>query len=186
MKNLIVFLLMLLPLAAFSQAARPKTPSTPAADITEACTLNFAKLKPIFDQKPDLYSTITKPERDMRLRTLRQGVVLKNGTEIRTIKSGCTHYIFFINIRPMELKYFEPEYIYDVAEANLKIIPVEKDEEFNLTLLLNALDKRNRGGINFENDIYRLPCGGGAACTLRIIRSSGLPRDIEIVYDKIL
>ncbi len=184
MKTLLMLFFMISSMNAFSQA-RPKTPSVPTPNITDACTLNFPKLKPIFIQTPSLYTTMNKPEQDLRLRTLRQGVVLKNGTEIRTIKSGCTHYIFLINIRPFELKSFDAEYIYDVAVANLKIIPAEKDEEFNLTLLLNALDKRNRGSIRFENDYYYLPCTG-ALCTLRIIRSNGLPRDIEITYDKVL
>ena len=164
---------------------RPKTPSTPTLNTAEACKLNFPKLKSIFFQNSSSYLSTTPVQKDSRLRTLRQGVILKNGTEVRMIKSGCTHYIFFLNLRPVEIKSRQAEYLYELAKDQLELIPVEKDEEFNIKLLTNALDKRNWKDIRFDRDIYTLPCPE-AHCTLRVIRENGQPRDLEIIYDKIL
>lgn len=181
-----IFMLLLLSFSPnlYSQI-RPKTPSTPALNTAEVCKLNFPKLKSIFFQNPASYLSITPVQKDSRLRTLRQGAILKNGTEVRMIKSGCTHYIFFLNLRPVEIKSKQAEYLYELAKDQLELIPVEKDEEFNIKLFTNALDKRNWQDIKFDRDIYTLPCAE-AHCTLRVIRENGLPRDIEIIYDKIL
>ncbi|MBC7712399.1 MAG: hypothetical protein H7177_03620 [Rhizobacter sp.] len=180
----ILLLLSALSFSLFSQE-KPKTISTPLANNVDACALNFPKLKSAFKQDPALYKGLTPVEQDLRLRTLRQGVVLNNGTEIRMIKSGCSHYIFLINIRPTEIKSMKAEYLFELAVLQLKLIPVEKDEAFNIKLITNALDKRNWPAIKLQSDIYSLPCGE-ALCTLRTIRDNGTPRDIEIIYDKIL
>jgi hypothetical protein len=180
MKSLIALLLLSLNLSA---QERPKTFSTPLLNNEEACALNFTKLKSAFSQNQSLFNSITPEEKDARLRTLKQAVILKNGTEVRMIKSGCTNYIFLINIRPNDFKSMQAEYLYQLASDQIKLIPVEKDEEFNMKLILNALDKKNWPAIKLDNDIYYLPCPG-AMCTLRTIRENGSPRDIEIIYDK--
>ena len=174
MKKMFLTLFLLLSFNAFSQEAVAPNPN--------GCTMDFNQVYSFFIQNPKLFLSMTPIEKDYTKQTLKQGVIMGNGTEVRFIKSACTKLAFVITLVPKKVLYNKPHHVYRQTLQLMEKFLVERDEFILLSTIKKALHRNNWNNIKIENDVHILPCEG-AKCTLKVNKENGQDKEIELTYD---
>lgn len=142
------------------------------------CTMNFTNTKGLFIQDKKRFQSMTPLEKDYDKQIVKQGVIMGSGTEVRFVKSLCTHYIIVINMIPKKLQNGLPHQLFRQALTIITAFQSEREQKVELYPLRKALARNNWELIKSEGDQYILPCEG-AKCTLKVIND----KEIEVTYD---
>lgn len=198
MKTLIATLLLTSSVTSYSQDKIPATdiynpprsvPTTTVSTVEETvapavtpnangCTLNFANTQSLFIQNKKYFKTMTEIERDYDKQTLKQGVVMVNGTKASFIKSDCKHHIIVIKLKPKRILNALPHHLYRQTAGLLKNFKADRDEASKLYPLRKSLESNNWSSITNQDGLYTLPCVD-AKCTLKVVDS-----EIELTYEE--
>lgn len=202
MKTLIATILLTSSVISFSQEKIPavdlsnpptSVPTTTISIVEETiapviipnangCTLNFANTKSLFIQDIKRFQKMTEIEKDYDKQTLKQGVIMGNGTKVRFIKSDCTRHMIVINMEPEKIQNALPHHLFRQALQLLEKFQADKDELANLYPLKKSLIRNNWTLITSQDGLYILPCVD-AKCTLRVIKKDGVDSEIELTYE---
>lgn len=201
-KNLVLILALISPLA-FSQYKIPATdlnnppksatPTTTVSTVEEAppqvitvkengCTLNFSNPKSIFIQDKKRFRSMTPLEKDYDKQVIKQVVVTGSGTEVRFKKATCTNNVITLNIIPKKIQNALTHHLFRQTLTILSSFQSDREQMAELSPLRNALARNKWNQIKTEVDLYILPCEAGK-CTLRVIKSEGVDKEIEINYE---
>lgn len=198
MKSLLALVLFSISTLSFSQDKIPaldinnppiSTPKMTVSTVEEVapvaavvkengCTLNFSNAKSLFIQDKKRFRSMTELERDNDKQIIKQGIVTGSGTEVRIVKSYCTHNILVINMIPKKIQNALPHQLFRQTLTIITAFQSEREQKEELYPLRKALGRNNWESIKTEGDLYILPCEG-AKCTLRVIKD----KEIELTYD---
>jgi hypothetical protein len=201
MKTLLATLLLTSSLSSFSQDKIPATdiynppqsvPTTTVSTVDETdarvvkpnangCTLNFANTQSLFIQNKKYFKKMSEIEKDYNKQTLKQGVVMVNGTKASFIKSDCTRHMMVINLQPKRILNALPHHLYRQTAGLLKNFKADRDELSKLYPLRKSLESDNWSLITNKNGVYTLPCEN-SKCTLSVITRDGAS-EIELTYE---
>ncbi len=201
MKTLIATILLTSSVSSFSQEKIPATdiynpptsvPTTTVSTVEETvapvavanpngCTINFANTQSFFIQDKKRFKKMTEIERDYDKQTLKQGVVMGNGTKVRFIKSECTRRMMVINLEPRKIQNALPHHLFRQTSQILDKFQADRDGLADLYPLRQSLLRNNWLKITNQDGVYTLPCVD-AKCTLRVIKQDGAS-EIELTYE---
>ena len=150
----------------------------PAAIKENGCTLNFSDPKGLFIQDKKRFKSMTPLEKDYDKQIVKQGVVTGSGTEVRFVKTTCSHYVIVINIIPKKLQNALPHHLFRQTLTILSALQSDREQMAELYPLRKALVRNNWEQIKAEGGKYILPCETGK-CTLQVVQD----KEIEITYE---
>lgn len=202
MKKLIATILLTSSVISFSQEKIPavdlskppiSVPTTTISTVEEiptpvvvpnanGCTLNFANTRSLFIQDPKRFQKMTEIEKDYDKQTLKQGVIMGNGTKVRFIKSDCTRHMMVINLEPEKIQNALPHHLFRQTLQLLEKFQADPEELANLYPLKKSLVRNNWALITSQDGLHTLPCVD-AKCTLRVIKENGVDKEIELTYE---
>lgn len=159
-------------------------PVEPVVAKANGCTMPMTGISSLFRQDKKLFKKITPLDIDGEKQTMKQGVIVGNGIEIRFVKAFCTHNILVLNFVPKRVQNNQPQHLYrqTMTLLTMKDFQIANTEYATLAPLVKSLVRNNWSQIIPQDGQHILPCVG-AKCTLKVIQVGGVDKEIELTYD---